>query len=329
MTTLPEVQSAVTLPAARMETVIAQRRVIMKAIKEAMGEGIHYGKIPGVEKPGCFKPGAELLCLLFGLRPQFEERLVDLGDQHFEVVYTCSLYSPDGQLMGQGVGSCSTLESKYRYRNAALKCPECGKEAIIKGKAQYGGGWICFAKKGGCGAKWQDGDPIIEKQERGKIENPDIADQRNTVRKMAKKRAHVDAALTTTGASEFFTQDIEDFPEYQSVPTQAHPELKAKAEPKPQAGPGLFYALDGVDAKRRPDAEGLLKKAGAVYMPAADVWHAPGLVDKLKNRVITEAEANERAKAKSNTMARVKEMAAADEPLPPEDDIPFDWEVQS
>jgi hypothetical protein len=36
-------------------------------------------------------------------------------------------------------------------------CPECGKsKAVIKGKAEYGGGWLCFGKKGGCGAKWQD-----------------------------------------------------------------------------------------------------------------------------------------------------------------------------
>lgn len=39
----------------------------------------------------------------------------------------------------------------------AMKCPECGKaSAVIKGKVEYGGGWLCFGKKGGCGAKWQD-----------------------------------------------------------------------------------------------------------------------------------------------------------------------------
>lgn len=37
---------------------------------------------------------------------------------------------------------------------AKLACPKCGVVgAIIKGKAEYGGGWLCFKKKKGCGAK--------------------------------------------------------------------------------------------------------------------------------------------------------------------------------
>lgn len=257
--TLPAV-AAVNLPAARIETVVAQRKAIMQAIKEAMTENVHYGAVPGCgDKKTCLKPGAEMLCLMFGLRPQFEHHIEHqvstiYPNGHMEVVYTCTLYSPDNQIMGQGIGSCSTLESKYRYRNAALKCPECGKESIIKGKKEYGGGWICFAKKGGCGAKWPDGAAEIEKQERGKIENLDIADQYNTVRKMAKKRAHVDAALTTTGASEFFTQDVEDFPEYVDVKVEAQPELKtAKPEPKPAQAPRTIPPNERIEPDLAPD----------------------------------------------------------------------------
>jgi hypothetical protein len=41
-------------------------------------------------------------------------------------------------------------------------CPACGKDrAVMAGKAEYGGGWLCFKKKGGCGHKWQDA-PIID-----------------------------------------------------------------------------------------------------------------------------------------------------------------------
>ena len=40
------------------------------------------------------------------------------------------------------------------------------------------------------------------------IENEDIADVYNTVLKIAKKRAQVDATLTVTGAADIFTQDI-------------------------------------------------------------------------------------------------------------------------
>lgn len=275
MNNLPDKISAVNLPAARIETVIAQRKTIMQAIKEAMQVDVHYGKIPGCPKPTCYKSGAEMLSLLFGLRPQFQETISDLGGGHLEAIYTCSLYSPDGQIMGQGIGSCSTMESKYRYRNGAVKCPACGKETIIKGKKEYGGGWICFAKKGGCGAKYADGDHAIESQERGKIENLDIADQRNTVRKMAKKRSHIDAVLTTTGASEFFTQDIEDFPEYADYedvkPAPVKAEIKtgdgspAPVKPTAEKMSYHYYSMDLVPAEKMDMMHSWFQKAGAQW----------------------------------------------------------------
>jgi len=80
----------------------------------------------------------------------------------------------------------------------------------IKGKAEYGGGWLCFAKKGGCGAKFDVGDQAIEGQAIGRVPNPDIADVANTILKMADKRALVAAAIMATGYSDYLTQDIED-----------------------------------------------------------------------------------------------------------------------
>lgn len=35
-------------------------------------------------------------------------------------------------------------------------CPSCGQKAIIRGKAEYGGGFVCWKKMGGCGAKFDD-----------------------------------------------------------------------------------------------------------------------------------------------------------------------------
>ncbi|HEX8684304.1 MAG TPA: hypothetical protein VF707_18455, partial [Ardenticatenaceae bacterium] len=49
-----------------------------------------------------------------------------------------------------------------------------------------------------------------ESQVVGLVPNPDIADQVNTVQKMAQKRALVQATLLAVNASEFFTQDVED-----------------------------------------------------------------------------------------------------------------------
>jgi hypothetical protein len=36
-----------------------------------------------------------------------------------------------------------------------LKCPTCGKTAVIKSKAEYGGGYVCWKNRDGCGAKFK------------------------------------------------------------------------------------------------------------------------------------------------------------------------------
>ena len=70
--------------------------------------------------------------------------------------------------------AATVFEQKYRWRDAQRVCPQCGKNAIIKGKAEFGGGWLCFVKKGGCGAKFADGDQTIETQPVGRVPNPDV-----------------------------------------------------------------------------------------------------------------------------------------------------------
>lgn len=59
---------------------------------------------------------------------------------------------------GNAVDDASTHATVPAKRETAeKKCPACGStSAIIKGKAEYGGGWVCFKKKGGCGAKLAD-----------------------------------------------------------------------------------------------------------------------------------------------------------------------------
>ncbi len=187
---------------------------IHELMKEVMKPGIDgdYGIIPGTgKKPVLLKPGAEKLCTLFRLAPSYRVVITDLGDGHREVLSTCTLtHIPTQCVWGSAEASCSTMESKYRWRNGERLCPTCAKPAIIKGRAEFGGGWICFAKKGGCGAKFSDGDKAIEGQVVGRVKNPDIADSYNTVLKISNKRALVAAVVVTTGVSGIFTQDMED-----------------------------------------------------------------------------------------------------------------------
>lgn len=209
-----------------------QVQVIQQAMKSVMKNDEHFGVIPGTNKPTLLKPGAEKLSLLFRLAPKYAVDRFDMENGHREYEVRCTLvHINTGNFIGEGVGSCSTMEKKYRYRKAGRVCPECGEESIIKGKKEYGGGWLCFQKKGGCGKKWKDGAKEIESQSAGQVENPDIADAYNTVLKMAKKRAHVDAILTATAASDIFTQDVEDMPEFSE--SNKSPEKSSKPEKKP------------------------------------------------------------------------------------------------
>jgi len=214
-------QSVVTadqfMPALTIAQAVQRRQAIVDAAQQLMKDGTDFGTIPGTPKPTLLKPGAEKLCSLFGLSPAFylEDKTEDwTGDGHggepfFYFRYKCQVAR--GQyVMGEGEGSCNSWESKYRYRDDKAKCPRCGAAAIIKGKEEYGGGWLCFAKRGGCGAKFKVGDTSIEGQVVGKIKNPDVADIVNTLCKMAQKRALIAAVLVAINASEFFTQDVED-----------------------------------------------------------------------------------------------------------------------
>ncbi len=177
---------------------------------------VHFGTIPKCgKKPTLLKPGAEILMAGFNAVPSLEVTKIDEGEGHRTFEVTARLMDRhSGTPLGEGVGSCSTLETKYRYRNDKLgPIPEeywDKRDASLLGEG-------CTAKK--LGDKW-----FVCRQ----VEHPDPADYWNTCLKMAKKRAIVDAALTMAAASELFTQDIEDMnlPEKEetsepSTPTQA------------------------------------------------------------------------------------------------------------
>ncbi len=153
----------------------AQVNQIQHLMKEVLQEGTHYGVVPGCgDKKNLLLPGAEKIALMFGFIPSYEVTPMQLSGGHREYDVTCTLTNKNGEAVGTGVGLCSSMESKYRWR---------------KDRSH----------------KDEHGNP-------GKIENPDIADVLNTVLKIAKKRAFVDAVKSTTAASDIFTQDLDEEP---------------------------------------------------------------------------------------------------------------------
>ena len=226
MRNLPAVQASEAIVARGELTVadvVEQHDKIVQIMAAVMRDGIHYGVIPGVNKPSLFKPGAEAINVALRLAPHYDSEKIWHEDGHLTVVANCTLkHIPTDLTIATGEGLCSTKESRYAYRTAKRTCPLCGEPQIRKSRNQprsgdYEGanpsdppGWYCWRKEGGCGANFAHNDESITSQEEGKAPNPDLPDQYNTVLKMADKRALIAAVLNGTAASDVFTQDVED-----------------------------------------------------------------------------------------------------------------------
>lgn len=222
------------------ERAIAPARANLAAlrqyVRDEFREGVDYGApFPGSDKSALLLPGAEKFNLLFSARPEFVpiQTVTDTktGFCHYHI--GCRLvHKGTDVVIGYGEGSCNSYESSFRYRMSERTCPNCGKNTIIKGREEYGGGWLCYGKKGGCGAKFADDDPAIVNQEVGRVENDNLFDIWNTVLKKAEKRALVAAVVYTGGVSELFTQDSDDFLENESAKPRS-----PKPKPQPRQAP--------------------------------------------------------------------------------------------
>lgn len=183
--------------------VTEQVQQIQSLMKSVMKEGEHYGVIPGCgNKPTLLQPGAQKLALTFGFAAKYDIEKTNLQGTHREYESTCTLvHRQSGNLVGEGVGVCSTTEGKYRYRSENTNMPVPREYWDTKDISLLGGPGHHPRKVQG---KWM----IFHR-----VDHDNPADYWNTVKKMSKKRAFVDAVLTATAASDIFTQDIEDMTE--------------------------------------------------------------------------------------------------------------------
>jgi len=183
-----------------------QVNLIQSVMSEVMKKDEHYGVIPGTGgKPSLLKPGAEKLIMTFRLVPDVEIEVVDMQGGHREYRIKVKLYAQNGNFLGSGVGSCSTMEGKYRFRTGPVEITDkpVPQEYWTNRDISLIGGKGFSTKKNDTG-KWM----IAIAGEKVEHDNP--ADYYNTCLKMAKKRALVDACLTVTAASDIFTQDVEE-----------------------------------------------------------------------------------------------------------------------
>jgi len=197
-----------------LDDVVQQKTLINEVFKEVMKPDIHYGVIPGTKKPSLYKPGAELITYMHRLSASYETEYRDFEDGHREVISTCTLtHIPTGQVWGQAVGSCTTMEGKYRFRTGNVNVTDkpvpqpywdLRKKDPKAAQKMIGGPGHSTKKVDGV---WM----ITEAGEKCEHDNP--ADYYNTVLKMAQKRAKTSATIEATAASDIFTVDVEDMPE--------------------------------------------------------------------------------------------------------------------
>lgn len=250
--------------------------------KSIMKKDLDYGEIPGTNKPSLYKPGAEKLALVYGMGIEIEciDKFTDLDRSFVDYTYKCTVKTKSGQVKAQCEGSCNSLEPKYGYVWKTIdELPEgidvTNYQSKTTGKKSFEFEFALQKKEttgqyGKPAAYWEQWDKDIEsgkakrvtrKTKSGKemqgfeideqvtvyrIANPDVVGLKNTIMKMAQKRAFVGAILLATGASEFYTQDIEDMEINGAIHSNNSTEdavviEEKKKEPENKI-PGLWYA---------------------------------------------------------------------------------------
>jgi hypothetical protein len=157
-------------------------------VNQTLVSGHDYDTIPGTNKPTLLKPGAEKILMLLGLTSEYRiiEQVEDYDKGIFAYTVQCVL-SKGSTKITDGLGSCNSKEDKYRWRWVKEEelPPGMDKDNLKSRTTKYG-------------------------SVQYRIENDEIYSQANTILKMAKKRAQIDATLTVAALSEVFTQDLED-----------------------------------------------------------------------------------------------------------------------
>lgn len=167
------------------QQVLQHAVVVQEVMRAVMKPEVHYGKIPGTDKPTLFQPGADVLCMTFRISAEFQ--VEDLStDDAIRYRVTCrGVHQATDITLGSGIGEGSTSEEKYKWRRA-VSDKEFEATPPAMRRVKFGKSW---------------------ETKQVRTEPADVA---NTVLKMAAKRAKIAMVLNVTAASDMFGQDLED-----------------------------------------------------------------------------------------------------------------------
>jgi hypothetical protein len=270
-------------PALRIADAVATIKANVQMVQHVMGEvmkpEVHFGKIPGTDKPTLLQPGAEQICLAFGWATKYAVEDLSYTDcVRYRV--TCSLYDRrTGELVGEGIGEASSDEEKYRWRKAICK-EEFEATPEDRRRTKYG--------------KTRDGGFYTVDQVR---QQP--ADIANTVLKMGGKRAHIAATKTASGCSDMFAQDLEDLPP--EVRESVVGEEEQLAAPMPTIGEADWKKLVKAGLREGYTEEDILASAAI----AGHQGSGPEIPADLADRLYAAMKANPKLEAEEDGQGRL------------------------
>lgn len=172
-----------------------QRQQLVKFVGSQLKKDVDYGIIPGVKNPSLFKPGAEKLANLF----QLGSRIVKT-DRQVDIEKNFAMISHTVEVFhipsGKVIAQCEGITNSQEK-------------------------------------KWRD-KAVYKNGQKAGTEPQLVGDVLNTLGKMALKRAYVGAVIMAVGASDFFTQDVDDMD--LGPPPVKNPHAPSNMQPSPEDG---------------------------------------------------------------------------------------------
>lgn len=187
--------------------IISHVALVQEVMRAVMKPDVHYGIIPGTDKPTLYKQGAEVLCMAFRVADTYQVEDLSTADTVRYRVTCTGVHQVNGVVLGTGMGEASSGEEKYKWRKA-----------------------------------WDeefDATPAIMRRiKSGKYKTKQVrtepADLANTILKMANKRAKIAMTINVTACGDMFGQDLEDMDEALRDHLMRHGKDQQN-EPQPQA----------------------------------------------------------------------------------------------
>ena len=163
--------------------IISHVATVQEVMRAVMKPDVHYGKIPGTDKPTLYKAGAEVLCMVFRIAASYQVEDLSTPDTVRYRVTCTGTHQITGTVLGTGMGEASSGEEKYKWRKAWDDEFDATPENLRR------------IKMGKYKTKQVRTDP---------------ADLANTILKMANKRAKIAMTINVTACGDMFGQDLED-----------------------------------------------------------------------------------------------------------------------